>query len=242
VTKHAAITHAATTIGIILGSTRPGRNGEAVANWVHDIAKQRDDAEYELVDIADYQLPHLDEAIPPSLGQYTQPHTKAWAAKIDSFDGYVFVTPGVQPLHLRRAEERHRLPLQGMEQQGRRLRQLRLRRRHPRRRTPPPRHGRTTGRRRARPGRTLVAHRLHRLRTVHAGSAPDGGRHHRPRPGRGLERRVVRAAGGGLTPRRRSSATPAQQFIPMTCQNGKVSRAVFADLHRRFGCGRCGHR
>jgi NAD(P)H-dependent FMN reductase len=93
VTKHAAITHAATTIGIILGSTRPGRNGEAVANWVHDIAKQRDDAEYELVDIADYQLPHLDEAIPPSVGQYTQPHTKAWAAKIDSFDGYVFVTP-----------------------------------------------------------------------------------------------------------------------------------------------------
>jgi NADPH-dependent FMN reductase len=40
-------------IAIILGSTRPGRNGEAVANWAYDIAKQRDDAEYELVDIAD---------------------------------------------------------------------------------------------------------------------------------------------------------------------------------------------
>lgn len=82
-----------TRIAIILGSTRPGRNGEAVANWVYDIAKQRDDADYELVDIADYKLPHLDEAIPPSMGQYTQPHTKAWAAKIASFDGYVFVTP-----------------------------------------------------------------------------------------------------------------------------------------------------
>ncbi|MEV8375238.1 NAD(P)H-dependent oxidoreductase [Kribbella sp. NPDC056861] len=80
-------------IAIILGSTRPGRNGEAVANWVLDIAKQRSDAEFELVDIAEYKLPHLDEAVPPSMGQYTQPHTLAWAEKIGSFDGYVFVTP-----------------------------------------------------------------------------------------------------------------------------------------------------
>ncbi|MET8143930.1 NAD(P)H-dependent oxidoreductase [Sphaerisporangium sp. NPDC005288] len=82
-----------TKIAIILGSTRPGRNGEAVANWVYDIAKHRGDAEYELVDIAEYNLPHLDEAIPPSMGQYANAHTKAWAAKIASFDGYVFVTP-----------------------------------------------------------------------------------------------------------------------------------------------------
>jgi NAD(P)H-dependent FMN reductase len=82
-----------TKIAIILGSTRPGRNGEAVARWVFDISKQRDDAEYELVDIAEYRLPHLDEANPPSLGRYVQPHTKAWAATIASFDGFVFVTP-----------------------------------------------------------------------------------------------------------------------------------------------------
>ncbi|TCN35280.1 NAD(P)H-dependent FMN reductase [Kribbella orskensis] len=80
-------------IAIILGSTRPGRNGEAVAHWVLDIAKQRSDAEFELVDIADYKLPHLDEAIPPAAGQYSQPHTLAWAEKIGSFDGFVFVTP-----------------------------------------------------------------------------------------------------------------------------------------------------
>jgi len=80
-------------IGIILGSTRPGRNGEAVARWVLDVAKQRSDAEYELVDIAEYNLPHLDEAMPPSMGQYKRPHTKAWAEKIASFDGFVFVTP-----------------------------------------------------------------------------------------------------------------------------------------------------
>ena len=82
-----------TRIGIILGSTRPNRNGEQVARWVSDIASKRSDAEFELVDLRDYPLPHLDEPIPPSLGQYQQEHTKAWAAKIDSFDGFVIVTP-----------------------------------------------------------------------------------------------------------------------------------------------------
>jgi NAD(P)H-dependent FMN reductase len=82
-----------TKIGIILGSTRPGRNGEAVAKWVYDIASRRSDAEFELVDLADYNLPHLDEAIPPSMGQYANEHTKQWAAKIGELDGFVFVTP-----------------------------------------------------------------------------------------------------------------------------------------------------
>jgi NAD(P)H-dependent FMN reductase len=82
-----------TKIGIILGSTRPGRNGEGVAKWVLDVAKQRTDAEFELVDLLDYKLPHLDEALPPAMGQYSQPHTIEWAAKIASFDGFVMVTP-----------------------------------------------------------------------------------------------------------------------------------------------------
>jgi NAD(P)H-dependent FMN reductase len=60
---------------------------------VYDIAKQRDDAEYEFVDLADFNLPLLDEAAPASFDQYTQPHTKAWSETIASFDGYVFVTP-----------------------------------------------------------------------------------------------------------------------------------------------------
>lgn len=80
-------------IAIILGSTRPGRNGEAVARWVHGIAGRRQDAEYELVDIQDFNLPLLDEPVPPAMGQYGKAHTKAWAAKVASFDGFVFVTP-----------------------------------------------------------------------------------------------------------------------------------------------------
>jgi NAD(P)H-dependent FMN reductase len=82
-----------TRIGIILGSTRPGRNGEAVAKWVYEVASDRIDAEFELIDLKDFNLPHLDEVMPPSLGQYSLPHTLEWASKIAQFDGYAFVTP-----------------------------------------------------------------------------------------------------------------------------------------------------
>jgi NAD(P)H-dependent FMN reductase len=60
---------------------------------VHEIAKKRRDAEFDVVDIKDFDLPLLDEPVPPSMGQYSKPHTKAWAAKIESFDAFVFVTP-----------------------------------------------------------------------------------------------------------------------------------------------------
>jgi NAD(P)H-dependent FMN reductase len=79
-------------IGVILGSTRPGRNGKAVADWVIEKSASRE-ATYELIDLLDHPLPHLDEPIPPSFGQYTGDHTKAWAEKIASFDGFIFVTP-----------------------------------------------------------------------------------------------------------------------------------------------------
>lgn len=80
-------------LGIIIGSTRPGRIGEAVGQWVYEIANKRTDAQYELIDLADYNLPLLDEPVPPSLGQYSKDHTKRWAAKIATFDGFIFVTP-----------------------------------------------------------------------------------------------------------------------------------------------------
>lgn len=80
-------------IAIIVGSTRPGRRGKAVADWVLEQASARPGAQYELVDLVDYPLPHLDEAMPPSRGQYAKEHTKTWAAKIASYDGYIFVSP-----------------------------------------------------------------------------------------------------------------------------------------------------
>ena len=80
-------------IAIILGSTRPGRVGAAVGTWAYEIASKRGDADFELLDIAQFNLPLLDEPMPATSGQYSQPHTRAWSAKIASFDGYVFVTP-----------------------------------------------------------------------------------------------------------------------------------------------------
>jgi len=77
---------------VIVGSTRPNRAGKGVAVWVYEAAKERTDIEVELVDIADFDLPLLDEPMPPSLHQYTKEHTKRWAAKIDEADGYIFVT------------------------------------------------------------------------------------------------------------------------------------------------------
>ena len=80
-------------IAIVIGSTRPGRVAEAVGKWVYELAKGRGDAQFELVDIKDFNLPLLDEPVPPSQGKYSKEHTKKWAAKIASFDGFVFVTP-----------------------------------------------------------------------------------------------------------------------------------------------------
>ena len=82
-----------TKIGIVVGSTRPGRKSEPVAEWVAELARKRDDAQFELIDIADYDLPLLDEPYPPMMDQYTKPYTDVWAQKIASLDGFVFVTP-----------------------------------------------------------------------------------------------------------------------------------------------------
>lgn len=83
-----------TKIAIITGSTRPNRLNRQVADWVPERANGRGDAaEYELVDIADFDLPLLDEPMPAAWQQYANEHTKAWSAKIAEFDGFVFVTP-----------------------------------------------------------------------------------------------------------------------------------------------------
>jgi len=79
-------------VAIITGSTRPGQNGKAVSQWIFDLAKVREDADFEIIDIADHNLPLLDEPIPPLIGPYTKVHTKRWASKIKTFDAFVFVT------------------------------------------------------------------------------------------------------------------------------------------------------
>ena len=80
-------------IAIILGSTRPGRNGEAVAKWVLEQASSRTAADYRLVDLADFPLPHFDEPMSPAYGPSTKDDVQIWAETIAAYDGFVFVTP-----------------------------------------------------------------------------------------------------------------------------------------------------
>jgi NAD(P)H-dependent FMN reductase len=79
-------------IAVVAGSTRPGRRSRQVADWVLDRATSREGAEFVLLDLVDYNLPLLDEPMPPSLGNYQHEHTRAWANVISRFDGFIFVT------------------------------------------------------------------------------------------------------------------------------------------------------
>ncbi|MBT2616946.1 MULTISPECIES: NADPH-dependent FMN reductase [unclassified Bacillus (in: firmicutes)] len=72
-------------IGIILGSTRIGRVSPQVGNWVKEIADKREDATYEIVDIADFKLPFFGE------GTDKEPGLLAWSEKLSSLDGFVFI-------------------------------------------------------------------------------------------------------------------------------------------------------
>lgn len=83
----------ALNLAIIIGSTRPGRVGPSVAQWALDAAQHHDEFDARLVDLADFNLPLLDEPEHPSLKRYHHDHTKRWSEEIDGADAFVFVTP-----------------------------------------------------------------------------------------------------------------------------------------------------
>ena len=72
-------------IGIILGSTRDGRLSPQVGEWVKAQADKRGDANYEIVDIAQFKLPFLGTT------DGTEPGIAAWNEKLASLDGFVFI-------------------------------------------------------------------------------------------------------------------------------------------------------
>lgn len=80
-------------IGIVVGSTRPRRRALSVAEWVRERCRERDDVEVELIDLLEQDLPLLDEELPAAYGCYEHEHTRAWARRIEPFDGFVFVVP-----------------------------------------------------------------------------------------------------------------------------------------------------
>lgn len=81
------------TIKILAGSTRPGRFNIQPATWIYEIAKKRTDIKVELLDLAEINLPMLDEPVPASQNKYSKDHTKKWAKTIGEADGFIFVTP-----------------------------------------------------------------------------------------------------------------------------------------------------
>jgi NAD(P)H-dependent FMN reductase len=87
-----------TRIAVIVGSTRPTRQGDQVGRWTAEVTRRHPavvagTATVELVDLTDFALPLLDEPVPALFRSYRHAHTVRWAETVDAFDGFVFVTP-----------------------------------------------------------------------------------------------------------------------------------------------------
>ncbi|MDB5523607.1 MAG: NADPH-dependent reductase [Rhizobium sp.] len=80
-------------LNVIIGSTRPGRSGPVVADWLYQTAVAHGMFAVELVDLREFNLPLLDEAAHPALRAYSNETTVRWSANVASADAYVFVTP-----------------------------------------------------------------------------------------------------------------------------------------------------
>ncbi len=78
---------------IIIASTRPGRKGPSIASWVFEAAQSHKEFDVELIDLAEVNLPFLDEAHHPRLQKYEKQHTKDWSARITAADAFIIVTP-----------------------------------------------------------------------------------------------------------------------------------------------------
>lgn len=79
-------------IAIIIGSTRPSRVGADIGKWAYDSLPKKDGVSYELIDLAEENLPFLKDKASPAMMQYDQDSTKKWSQKISSYDGYIWVT------------------------------------------------------------------------------------------------------------------------------------------------------
>jgi NAD(P)H-dependent FMN reductase len=79
-------------IGIVISSTREGRFGEKPARWIQELAAQRGDFDIELIDLRDYPMPFFAEAASPAYAAPANEVARKWAAKVDSLDGFIFVT------------------------------------------------------------------------------------------------------------------------------------------------------
>jgi NAD(P)H-dependent FMN reductase len=80
-------------IGIVIGSTRDGRFGDKPAHWIHEIAKQRTDLAFEVIDLRDHPLPFFNEPMSPAWAPVKNEAAEQWAARLAGLDGLIVVTP-----------------------------------------------------------------------------------------------------------------------------------------------------
>ncbi|MFI9381530.1 NADPH-dependent FMN reductase [Kutzneria sp. NPDC052558] len=80
-------------IAVVVGSTRPGRICPGIAGWIRDRLQSGSPLSYELLDLAEIDLPMLDEPLMAALGRYEHEHTKSWSRAVRSYQGFVFVFP-----------------------------------------------------------------------------------------------------------------------------------------------------
>jgi NAD(P)H-dependent FMN reductase len=78
-------------IGIVISTTRQGRFGDKAAAWIRDIAANRSDMAFEVVDLRDYPLPFFDEPMSPAWVTPKNEVALRWAKKIAQLDGFIFV-------------------------------------------------------------------------------------------------------------------------------------------------------
>ncbi|HEY0223948.1 MAG TPA: NAD(P)H-dependent oxidoreductase [Pseudolabrys sp.] len=79
-------------IAIVISTTRASRYGHKPAQWIRDIAAQRDDIDAEIVDLRDFPLPFFDEVASNAWVPSQNPVAQRWQKKVAEFDGYIFVT------------------------------------------------------------------------------------------------------------------------------------------------------
>jgi NAD(P)H-dependent FMN reductase len=84
---------AAGQIALIIGSTRPARICPGIARWSQQALSEESPLRYDIIDLAEVNLPFLDEPLKPALGDYKHEHTKAWSKLISGYRGFVFVFP-----------------------------------------------------------------------------------------------------------------------------------------------------
>ncbi|MFP3395305.1 NADPH-dependent FMN reductase [Brevibacterium sp. H602] len=80
-------------IAIIPGTSRPQALNPQIVSWVEQQLASNDDVRAEVVDFGSFDLPLLDEVVPAGAKMYANDHTKAWGAKLEEFDAFIFVTP-----------------------------------------------------------------------------------------------------------------------------------------------------